>query len=70
MSTAALPNAERGGDIESERVIRWRVAQLCAAGYTPQEAAVLAARTEIDLRRAIGLLGRGCPPRTALRILL
>jgi hypothetical protein len=70
MSTAALPNAERGRETEPERVIQWRLAQLRAAGYTQQEAAALAARLDIDVYGATDLLRRGCPSQTALRILL
>ena len=48
----------------------WRLAQLLEAGYPDEVAALLATRPEVDLHRAVDLLGRGCPPATAVRILL
>jgi len=55
---------------ETERIERWRAEELERAGYTPSEAAELASRIDVDLHLAVGLLERGCPPETALRILL
>lgn len=55
---------------EQERVERWRAEALERAGYGAAAAAELAARMDIDLHRAIGLLENGCPPDTALKILL
>jgi len=55
---------------EHERVERWRAEALERAGYAPAVAAKLAARTDIDLHHAIDLIERGCPPETAVRILL
>jgi hypothetical protein len=55
---------------EHQRVERWRAEALERAGYSPDAAAALAARLDIDLHHAIGLLENGCPPDTALRILL
>ena len=55
---------------ETERIERWRAEELERAGYTPSEAAELASRIDVDLHLAVELLGRGCPPETALRILL
>jgi len=55
---------------EHERVERWRAEVLERAGYGADAAAELAVRLDIDLHRAIGLLESGCPPETALRILL
>jgi hypothetical protein len=57
-------------ETEQERVERWRTEALERAGYTPEAAAELAARPDVDLHRAIGLLESGCPAEIALRILL
>jgi hypothetical protein len=55
---------------ENEKVVSWRAERLERAGYAPAVALELAARIEIDLHRAIGLIERGCSPETAARILL
>jgi hypothetical protein len=57
-------------ETEQERVERWRAEELVRAGYEPAGAAELAARSDVDLHRAIQLLERGCPPDVALAILL
>jgi hypothetical protein len=57
-------------ETEQERVARWRTEALEKAGYTPEAAAELAVRPDVDLHRAIGLIESGCPAETALRILL
>jgi hypothetical protein len=53
----------------SPDVTRWRVDQLLRAGFDGQAALVLALDPDVDLRRAVSLLERGCPVDTALRIL-
>lgn len=55
---------------EIERVERWRREALERAGYPPDAAARIAARLDLDLHVAVGLLERGCPPEVALQILL
>jgi hypothetical protein len=55
---------------EHDRVERWRQDELERAGFTPPDAARLAARNDVDLHRARGLLERGCPQDLALKILL
>ena len=55
---------------EAERLLRWRLVELIAAGYCWDDALRLATHVEIDLRVAGDLLRRGCPAETALRILL
>jgi len=55
---------------ESDPVRRWRLEELVRAGYDPADALVLSAREGIDLHVAIDLVRRGCPPRTAVRILV
>ncbi|MFN0156226.1 MAG: hypothetical protein ACKVUT_17770 [Gaiella sp.] len=57
-------------ETEGERVARWRLEQLLRAGYDETAALVLADLGHVDLHIAIGLVGRGCPPETALRILV
>jgi hypothetical protein len=51
-------------------ILSWRREVLERAGYAPDHAYVIAGRHDIDLHRAIDLVGRGCPPPLALRILL
>ena len=67
MSAAEL---ELPTETESERIERWRAEELERAGYSPSAAAELASRVDVDLHVAVGLLERGCPAETALRILL
>lgn len=55
---------------EEESILFWRAEELQRAGYDACSVIELATRTDIDLHVATGLLGRGCPPRTAVRILL
>jgi hypothetical protein len=55
---------------ERDRVESWRREELERAGYAPDAAAKLAARDDVDLRRAISLLEHDCTPELALRILL
>jgi len=57
-------------ETETERIERWRVEELERAGYGHGEAVELAGRSYVDLHLAVGLLQRGCPPATALQILL
>jgi hypothetical protein len=57
-------------DSELERVERWRAEALERAGYSPAGATELAARLDVDLHVAIDLVEQGCPPETALQILL
>ena len=51
-------------------VLGWRVEQLIAAGFDSDAAFVLALDRTVDLHDAIELVRRGCPPQTALRILI
>ena len=55
---------------ELERIRKWRVGELERAGYSPEAAAELADRLEVDLHQAVALLEQGCTPDLALRILL
>jgi hypothetical protein len=54
---------------EQELVESWRATELERAGYPPAIAAELAARTDVDLHRAVEMLSRGCTPELALSIL-
>jgi hypothetical protein len=55
---------------ERDRIERWRAQELERAGYGVEDAFELAARHDIDLHLAVELLVNGCPPETAVRILL
>jgi hypothetical protein len=55
---------------EQELVERWRAQELERGGYSAADAAALAPRLDIDLHRAVELLEKGCPPETAVKILL
>jgi len=57
-------------DTEAEAILRWRFDELVRAGYDVGSALMLASHVEIDLHAASALVRRGCPPDTALRILL
>jgi hypothetical protein len=55
---------------EAEAILRWRFEELVRSGYDIGSALVLASHVEVDLHAASALCRRGCPPDTALRILL
>ena len=57
-------------ETESVRVQQWRAEELEKVGYDPISAVELAARPDVDLHLAIRLVQQGCPPETALRILI
>ena len=48
-------------------VMRWRTERLVGLGYGLQEAASLAI-SEVDVHELERLIGKGCPPATAVRI--
>ncbi len=58
------------GETEAEIILRWRFDELVRAGYEVGAALLLASHVEIDLHDATGLVRRGCPHDTAVRILL
>ena len=66
--TAAKATLDR--DPEAERVVTWRREELERAGYDRSAAGKIAERMDIDLHFAVDLLRQGCPPETALSILL
>jgi hypothetical protein len=51
-------------------VVHWRAETLRRAGFAAPAAVDLAISKHVDLHAAVGLVERGCPPETALRILL
>jgi hypothetical protein len=53
-----------------DEVFEWRFEQLRRAGYSASDAWSIAAARDADLRLAVRLLTKGCPPGTALRILV
>ena len=55
---------------EQELVEQWRAEELERAGYPPQAAVELAARTDVDLHLAAELLTKGRTTELALQILL
>jgi hypothetical protein len=55
---------------EVEAVLRWRFEALLRAGYDAGNAMILASHVEVDLHDATRLLERGCPPETAMKIVL
>jgi hypothetical protein len=55
---------------EKERIEHWRAEELVRAGYDPSDAVALAARHDIDLHMAVGLVERGCPHELAIDILI
>jgi len=57
-------------ETEAEAILRWRFEELVRAGYDVGSALVLASHVEVDLHDASDLTRRGCPPETAVRILL
>lgn len=67
MTAAQFEQLEEEAAVE---VLRWRFDVLMRAGFDMEQAAALAANVEIDLHLATKLLARGCPPDTALRILV
>jgi hypothetical protein len=51
-------------------VVHWRAETLARAGFAAPAAVNLAVSKHVDLHAAVRLVERGCPPETALRILL
>lgn len=73
MSIAELvPAASRQFSLneQEERVIFWRAELLERAGYDDSAVLLLSMHADLDLHLAVDLLAKGCPPETALLILL
>jgi hypothetical protein len=62
--------SQRKAQQEARSVLRWRRDQLIASGYDPRTAKILADRADVDLHFAVDLIGKGCPPAIAAKILL
>ncbi len=60
---------EQQEQLEALGVVAWRQSQLAAAGFDPALASELAHDCRLDLHGLIELVGRGCPPELAARIL-
>ena len=52
-----------------DRIINWRLDVLLGVGY-PLTAAEWLAESDVDLHEAVELFEAGCPPYTAVRILI
>ena len=52
-----------------DKVMEWRQRELERAGYEPTDALRLASDRSVDLYMAVELIHRGCPHKTAIRIL-
>ena len=57
-------------DETEAQVLEWRVETLKRAGFELEGAMDLAFSKHVDLHAAVRLVKRGCPPATAVRILL
>jgi hypothetical protein len=55
---------------DRERVVRLRAESLERAGYTPEQAADIAGRLEIDLQHALAVRRQGLPPDVAYELVL
>jgi hypothetical protein len=65
----AIAQSDQAEQRDAE-VVRWRFEELRRAGFQTEDALIVASALQIDLHLATKLLRRGCPPQTALRILL
>ena len=65
-----IADSSPGVEDEMTAVLRWRFGQLARNGYALDDAIVIACHPEVDLHAAMELVARGCPPKTAVRILL
>jgi hypothetical protein len=70
MSDMSTTEIEVLPESEEERVISWRAEELMRAGFDGCTAIELALIPHVDLHKAVSLLRHGCPPSTAVRILL
>lgn len=55
---------------EAADVLAWRFEALCRSGFDLDSAAIVASNVEVDLHDAADLVRRGCPPATAIQILI
>lgn len=69
-NTVEMPTTETDTrQTEQQLVESWRAAELERAGYPPEAASELAARSDVDLHLAVEILSKGCSPELALSIL-
>jgi hypothetical protein len=69
-NTVEMPTTETDArQTEQQLVESWRAAELERAGYPPEAAAELAARSDVDLHLAVEILSKGCSAELALSIL-
>lgn len=52
-----------------ESTVPWRRSRLRRAGFDARLAAAVAADRRYDVEEVVALVGRGCPPELAVRIL-
>jgi hypothetical protein len=64
-TTAEVETAEA----VAAEIVAWRLECLLRAGCDRRAAQKLAARLDVDLHQALGMLDHGCPPALAVRIL-
>jgi hypothetical protein len=69
MAAGTWPTKEHEREDDAAVVLRWRFEVLFRAGYSRNQALLLA-REGVDLHCATALLEKGCPVATALEILL
>lgn len=60
-------NESKWARFEDELIVRWRTERLLALGYGLRQAASLAL-SPIDIHELERLIGKGCPPETAIKI--
>jgi hypothetical protein len=53
----------------SKEILTWRLETLLRAGFEPGLATCIADSEDVDLHQLLDLVGRGCPPELAARIL-
>ena len=70
MTGMAAAELEVKADTELDRIERWRAEELERAGYDHEQAALIAARHDVDLHSAVDIIRQGCSPELALSILL
>ena len=58
------------GDERDVEVLPWRLHELLKAGFACDDTIVLTSHSEVDLHLATDVVRQGCPPSTAVRILL
>ena len=55
---------------EDTIVHEWRLRQFRLLGFAERDAFALARRPDVDLECVRSLIGKGCPPEVAVRIVL